>query len=245
MFYKHWKKLALTLTGLFWASCDFGSSSTEDAALYGCPPEGCPQDSPDSSDSNLSSSDKSSSSKTAGQSSNSQKNDSSSSVEPKSSSSFDMQVVPLYGVQLRDFSSSSMQKTSSSSEGEIIAPAYGVYDQVSCQDVSSDRQTLMREKDNGITMLQCENGVTCQEKITENWVSEYECIDDICPDYGVVKISEKMYACDDGNVYNEAEFLSRYYKKSNVIDKDSLDAPIAVYGPPCYFDGTCRDDIEK
>ena len=235
MFYKHWKKLALALTGFFWASCDFGSSTTEEAALYGCPPEGCHQDSPNSSNSNLSSSDKSSSSETAGQSSDNKKDDSSSSVEPKSSSSFDMQVVPLYGVQLKDLSSSSMQKISSSSEGE----------KVPCNDVSSDRQTLTREKDNGITMLECKDGVTCQEKVTESWASEFECIDDICPDYGVVRISEKMYACDDGNVYNEAEFLSRYHKKSNVIDKDSLDAPIAVYGPPCYFDGTCRDDNEE
>ena len=106
-------------------------------------------------------------------------------------------------------------------------------------------------------MLQCENGVTCQEKITENWVSEYECVDDICPDYGVVKISEKIYTCDDGMTYNEAEFLSRYYKKSGTKPKSSssnskeanssdsqFDEPIAVYGPPCTFKGTCNDEKE-
>ena len=48
MFYKHWKKIALTLTAFFWASC---SETTEDTPLYGCPPDGC-YDEPDSSDSN-------------------------------------------------------------------------------------------------------------------------------------------------------------------------------------------------
>jgi hypothetical protein len=48
MFYKHWKKIALTLTALLWASC---SETNEDAPLYGCPPEGCYND-PESSDSN-------------------------------------------------------------------------------------------------------------------------------------------------------------------------------------------------
>ena len=38
MFYKHWKKIALTLTALFWASC---SETHEEAVLYGCPPDGC------------------------------------------------------------------------------------------------------------------------------------------------------------------------------------------------------------
>ena len=40
MFYRHWNKIALTLTAFFWASC-----TSENAAqpLYGvyCPPEGC------------------------------------------------------------------------------------------------------------------------------------------------------------------------------------------------------------
>ena len=40
MFYKHWKKIALSLTGIFWASCD-GTSSVEGPDLYGCPPDVC------------------------------------------------------------------------------------------------------------------------------------------------------------------------------------------------------------
>ena len=82
MFYKHWKKIALTLTALFWASC---SETTEEGVLYGCPPNGC-YDEPESSDSN---NDESSSSETSGeQSSSSEENTSSSSeaVKPESSS---------------------------------------------------------------------------------------------------------------------------------------------------------------
>ena len=39
MFYKHWKKIALTLTGFFWSSCDDSSSSVEyiETPLYGVP----------------------------------------------------------------------------------------------------------------------------------------------------------------------------------------------------------------
>ncbi len=90
MFYKHWKKIALTLTALFWASC---SETHEEAVLYGCPPDGC-YDEPESSDSNndeSSSSEKtiSSSSETASSSSETANTESSSSesIETESSSS--------------------------------------------------------------------------------------------------------------------------------------------------------------
>ena len=41
MLYKHWKKIALALTGFFWASCD--DTVTTEAPMYGCPSEGCGQ----------------------------------------------------------------------------------------------------------------------------------------------------------------------------------------------------------
>ena len=97
MFYKHWKKIALTLTTLFWASC---SETHEEAVLYGCPPDGC-YDEPESSDSN---NDESSSSETSGvQSSSSEKNVSSSSeaAKPESSSS-EFVAGLLYGVEPPD-----------------------------------------------------------------------------------------------------------------------------------------------
>ena len=97
MFYKHWKKIALTLTALFWASC---SETHEEAVLYGCPPDGC-YDEPESSDSN---NDESSSSETSGVlSSSSEKNVSSSSeaAKPESSSS-EFVAGLLYGVEPPD-----------------------------------------------------------------------------------------------------------------------------------------------
>ena len=105
MFYKHWKKLALTLTALFWASC---SETHEEAVLYGCPPDGC-YDEPESSDSNndeSSSSEKtiSSSSETASSSSETSKPESSETANTESSSSESIETE----------SSSSEAKSSSS-----------------------------------------------------------------------------------------------------------------------------------
>ena len=71
------------------------------------------------------------------------------------------------------------------------------------------------------TTYRCDDGVTCQEKVSERWVPEYNCVEDICPDYGVVAITEKTYTCDDGNTYNYAEFVSRYNK---------VDAPESTQG---------------
>ena len=105
MFYKHWKKIALTLTALFWASC---SETTEEGVLYGCPPNGC-YDEPESSESNndeSSSSEKtiSSSSETASSSSETSKPESSETANTESSSSESIETE----------SSSSEAKSSSS-----------------------------------------------------------------------------------------------------------------------------------
>ena len=51
MFYRHWKKIALSLTAFFWASCD---ETTTEAPMYGvpsCDSEQCGTDNPESSDS--------------------------------------------------------------------------------------------------------------------------------------------------------------------------------------------------
>lgn len=37
MFYKHWKRISLALTGFFWASCEVGT--TTEPPLYGAPPQ--------------------------------------------------------------------------------------------------------------------------------------------------------------------------------------------------------------
>lgn len=98
MFYKHWKKIALTMTALFWASCD-DSSIADSPDLYGCPPDICNEepvssetDKPESS----SSEEAVSSSSQKAKSSSSEKIVSSSSEEASSSSEF--MDAPLYGV---------------------------------------------------------------------------------------------------------------------------------------------------
>lgn len=89
MFYKHWKKIALALAGLFWASCDDSASSSE-VVLYGCPDDICAPAPKSSSDANDT---QSSSSETAKTSSSSIEESSSSSVD-WSSSSFSAVYAP-------------------------------------------------------------------------------------------------------------------------------------------------------
>ena len=183
MFYKHWKRIALALTGFFWASCEDTITST--APEYGCPSDGCGQGPIDNS---------SSSSDGAATSSSEQ--------EKISSSSQEFMVMPLYGVSEKVQLSSSSTEESSSSLTEI-APAYGVFGGMACyRDPESQGNATYR----------CDDGVTCQEEVNVRWQREYECVEDICPDYGVVSITEKTYTCDDGNTYNYAEFISRYSK---------------------------------
>jgi len=103
MFYKHWKKIALSLTALFWASCDDSASSA--VCLYGPDPNySSPIENPVSSSSvdlaqGSSSSEKiNSSSSEAKNSSSSKEVKSSSSIAEEPSSSSEFPDVPLYGV---------------------------------------------------------------------------------------------------------------------------------------------------
>ena len=92
MFYKHWKKIALSLTALFWASCDDSASSA--VCLYGPDPNySNPIENPVSS-----SSVSESSSSEAKNSSSSKEVKSSSSIAEEPSSSSEFPDVPLYGV---------------------------------------------------------------------------------------------------------------------------------------------------
>ena len=89
MFYKHWKKIALALTALFWAGCDDSASSSE-VVLYGCPDDICapaPESSSDANDVQSSSSETTASS-------------SSEAAKPESSSSAFEQIMPAYGVEV-------------------------------------------------------------------------------------------------------------------------------------------------
>ena len=86
MFYRHWKKIALSLTALFWAGCDDSASSA--VCLYGPNPNySDPAENPVSS-----------SSVTGAPESSSDEGAGSSSSIAESSSSEMMQIVPDYGV---------------------------------------------------------------------------------------------------------------------------------------------------
>ena len=227
MLYKHWKKLALALTGFFWASCDFGSSSSEEAVLYGCPPEGCEPNPALSSSSET----------------NGTETSSSSEVQTPSSSSEDFgKVVPLYGIEYEKFvSSSSSPESSSSSDIGMSVPAYGVMDKITCV------------QQQGESTMTCDDGVTCKQVTEERWAREFPCSEhtndegvliSACPDYGVVQISENTYECD-GVKYNEAEFHARYQKIIEVEEQQDTifhEMQPALYGPPCVFNGTCDDE---
>ena len=81
MFYKHWKKIALTMTALFWAGCE--DSASEAVCLYG----------PDPNYSSATENPVSSSSETTASSS-------SEAAKPESSSSAFEQIMPAYGVEV-------------------------------------------------------------------------------------------------------------------------------------------------
>ena len=144
MFYKHWKKIALTLTTLFWASC---SETNEDAVLYGCPPNGC-YDEPESSDSN---NDESSSSETSGVLSSSiEKNVSSSSEAAKSeSSSSEFFNPPVYGddPELEESSSSDKDWSSASFSAVYAPPTVFCYN-----------DTAVNDSGKVFDIFACENG---------------------------------------------------------------------------------------
>ena len=206
MFYKHWKKIALALTGFFWVSCDDSVSSEE--CLYGPPSD-------------------------YGISSESESVDEVSSSSAKAASS-----------ESAKSSSSKQKSVSSSSGGE---KPQGI---VACYDVSSDRQTLVRQQNNGITFLSCDDGTTCQEKVIEADVTAPDCEVTDCAGLTPSTVVDTVYYCtnaENSGIYTPEELKERYTK----VDKDAessssgLDSPIAVYGSPCYFSGTCDTEEDK
>ena len=218
MFNKHWKKIALALTGFFWNSCDNGPTAVENGGT------------------------------TPSSSSNSNNESSSSAVVPASSS------TPLYGVM-----SSAVQLSSSSTESsssfERIMPAYGVYDQVACYE---DGNGVKTNDEISITKLICDDGVVCKEtEVIKSYGSE-PCSEGfngvtICPDYGIVTITERTYNCN-GIKFNEAEFRSRYDRKyttkpessSSAEESSSSEAQSSssynICMPEAFF---CEDRSEK
>ncbi|MBR4399090.1 MAG: hypothetical protein IKT05_07945 [Fibrobacter sp.] len=251
MLYKHWKKIALAVTSFFWASCDNTSSANDDnspessssietpksssataapnsSAETGNTTSSSSVEQPTSSEASAnpaSSSEaavpKSSSSveQAASSSSEDNQNVASSASEENSSSSLGAIITPKYGVVIRSSSSEEL-KPESSSSAEIVAPKYGVM-KPTCERMG--------------TTLRCDDGVTCEEK-TKTEYGNPECIGDFCPEYGVIEISKTTYTCDNGKVYNEAEFRSKY---------DILDGAVDLYGCPSDICGKITDEEQN
>ncbi|MBR2212703.1 MAG: hypothetical protein IJ896_14875 [Fibrobacter sp.] len=206
MFYKHWKKIALALTGFFWVSCDDSVSSEE--CLYGTP-------------------------------TNYDISSESGNVDGGSSSS-------------AKAASSESAKSSSSKQKEVSSSSGGEEPQgiVACYDVSSDRQTLVRQQNNGITFLSCDDGTTCQEKVIEADVTAPDCEVTDCHNWDPPTVRDTVYYCingEDTKIYTPEEFRERYTKVKEDVESSSgsFDAPITAYGPPCYFSGTCDTEEDN
>ena len=248
MFYKHWKKVLLSLTAFFWASCDTSSSATEED--NNTPPIDNPD--PRSSSSveetqpSSSSEDPASSSATEGAvtSSESATQNSSSSAEEAGTST--SEVDPNV-TSSSDIASSNDVAKSSSSMGAIIAPKYGVYLSSSSEiiapkygvpissssEIVAPKYGVMFTCERKGKKLACDDGVTCVEEETETVTSPQCSGDQVCAKYGVVYIKETTYKCDDGKVYNYAEFQSKY---------NILDGAVDLYGCPSDI---CGDPTAK
>ena len=209
MFYRHWKKVALALTAFFWVGCD-DSTSVAPVTVANNPD---PEQSSSSIENTLTPSSSSETGNTGEASQTSSSSAASSSAEQvqSSSDSFEgMHAIALYGVRI------DMDVSSSSTE-PARTPCYPDNLTTETNDATNVNSSIRQ------TTLRCEDGVICVESEREisgslpcDTEETEEGLLTICPDYGIVSISEKTYMCD-GKVYNEAEFLTRYSKKTRKI----------------------------
>jgi len=238
MFYKHWKKIALAVTSFFWVSCDndpssaseqpASSSSIEEiksSATTGAPTS---SSSTESAKSSATADDPDSSSDAATQNSSSTTEEAASSAdqdEPNVNSSTSHKkssnsgiIAAKYGVPMSSSEIAAKYGVPMSSS-EMVAPKYGV-------PMSFCERT-------GESTLTCDDGVTCTEVVTETQQVP-ECTgDQLCAKYGVVVVKETTYKCDNGKVYNYAEFQSKY---------TILDGAVDLYGCPSDICGDPSKD---
>ena len=196
MFYKHWKKVSLALTAIFWASCE---NTTTEPPLYGVPPQ-------------YSSSSETPESSAAAPSSSETTAESSSNREAVSSSSQSI--------------SSSSQSQSSSSDFTQVMPAYGVpqmdCDVVAEHDstVTCANGTTCTEK-TVIYMNPDYVGHPCLEPQKEKDNDSIIQISQVCPDYGSIYYENKTYECNNGYTYDEWFFNKRYNSSSSTAESSS------------------------
>ena len=211
MFYKHWKKISLAITGFFWASCDT-SSTTVEPPLYGAPPQ---------------------------YSSSSEIQNSSSSSEDKISSSSEPLPMPAYGVPQMDCEVTSESDLTVTCEngytctaktdtvhvsapacetfnGTTICPAYGVDADVfikkyECNDGFTYDEIHFKKI---YKTLSCTfKGSEIENTVPPKAYRDYECNDGaFC--YSEQGTEKTTFNCIDtqGNeiTYTEAEFKTKY-----------------------------------
>ena len=200
MFFKYWKKIALTLTGFFWASCGGDSNSTDSGVdpvcEYGV--------------------------EVPHESSSSFVEPSSSLVETSSS------IAESSSSSIEESSSSSIEAYSSSSEALAYSSFSAVYaPQTPCNltdtaattcDFDSLFSSKSTEYTNKIYAISCKqykcDSKTCTEA-TAQVDSEHnpssECDENGCVDYSLLSSTEKKYTCSDGKTYDQIEFNARYH----------------------------------
>lgn len=248
MFYKHWKKIALTLTTFFWASCHY-----EDAAqpLYGvyCPPEGCEESkiesssdgAPVSSSSEVAPPSTSSESKTTSSSSISEPP--SSSIEQSSSSSKeliahkvinmmdDMEVIPDSCEPNREGYNPAYMSPYLTAE---IASRSKVSKAINSDSVSAESKECLEDIMNnlqqpvmayGVTShivldVKCSDGSTFYSKVTKRLAERYEITEE-----EVVKKSE------DGDKAYEEGLKKIEQKINNCLDPNRPTSSSAKGGP--------------
>ena len=196
MFYKHWKKVLLSLTAFFWASCDNSTSAEDDSASSSSSAIEIPKSSSATNVTESSSSEKGKSSARDSLSSSSETHeDSSSSVTESSSSDTESsssgEVVKSSSSETHEDSSSSAAESSSSdtessSSGEVIKSS-------SSEGASSSSELIDLRK--------------CTES------EEKECFSQI--------IYTQEAAVSNAN--RDAEHSARYQIEEFIQEKDNLD----------------------
>lgn len=242
--YKHWKKVLLALTAFFWNACDNSTSPTTPQVVPDS--SNTTTESPSSSSavqnpasSSVAESATSSSAAVAPSSSSVKEKVSSSSLdqnadlygcppdvcgaEPSSSAGM---IAPKYGVLM---SSSSKGMITPKYGAPIITSSSGGFEAVPLYGVASS----VCIKSEGDSTLSCNGGLTCVETHQDSTSIPSCSGDQICAKYGVVIIKNQVYKCDDGNVYNEAEFKARY-DILTVVENVKKKVP-------CYKNGNSMD----
>ena len=197
MFYKQWKKIALALTGFFWASCNNNTTIT-DGALYGCLTDDCSDPTAESSSDELlqiSSSNK----KVSSSSQSSSSETSSSSIEAYSSSSealayssFSAVYAPQTPCDLTDtVATCDFESLFSSKSSEYTNKIYPI----SCKQYKCDSKTCTEAK----------------AQVDSEHKPSFKCDENGCVDYSLLSSTQKKYTCSDGKTYDQIEFNARYH----------------------------------